>query len=147
MISAGRSRSRWLVWWALARHAAERLTMPKTDVPLSDAEAWRIVAGSAAGRRMSSLIDLFGRAWADSLAGRAVMSLGRDCASLDRAAAIRVVGAAGAAAAVVALALQLAEPTAVGPFSWLLPAICAAIGVLAMMRAPSIARAIESRRP
>lgn len=138
-----RSRPRWLLWWTLIEYGAALATRPKTDVRAADEAIESMVARGAIGRAADRVRRAAIRRYLDSYSGRALMSLDREWTLLGRARQVRSIGAGVVVAALTSLALQRLGTEPVGLSSELVPALCAAVGALAVAFAPSIDRTME----
>ena len=82
------------------------------------------------------------RAWRTSRVRVGVEAIVR----LDRPASIRATSAAVCIAMTLAIALEALASPGIGPFEWVLPAICGVAATAAFIAADALARAVEDRR-
>jgi len=130
-------------WWLIESWAGA-LSQPRADVRLEDAAVERIVRDSAIGRAASAVW----RAARVASAGSGVIAIARRAVPRTASPAItlRASGAVIAVASATALALDMFRPTPVGPWSWLLPVVCAVAAAAGMMFAGSLARMFAQPR-
>jgi alkylation response protein AidB-like acyl-CoA dehydrogenase len=132
--------------WLLAVSLATALSQPRTDVEASDAAFEGLLRESAIARCAGMAGRAVGAAWHHSrtraLFGRSASEIG----AMNREAAIRAASWTLVVASATALVLNAIKPTPAGPFSWLLPAVCGAASLIALLAAGSLARALGDRR-
>jgi hypothetical protein len=115
----------WTRWWAAAEHAARRAASPPVDVAAVDADVTRIVAASWMASTGARLLAAIGRHWSESRTRATIARFAID----DRPSIAVVVGSAS----IVALLALAVAPASPGPWSAILPLICAAASLVAFV--------------
>jgi hypothetical protein len=127
-------------WWRFAEDALGLLTEPRTDIARSDAAAEQVFRESVlvnAARRIIS-----GGDWATSRAVAIVRSL-TPLVPSRHGMRVRAAGLIAVVASMTALGARALEPVPPGPLTWIVPAVCAGVGLLIMAAANPLARALE----
>jgi hypothetical protein len=126
-------------WWRFTRLMLEALTAPNADTASCDRAMEQLVRDSRLGGALHRLSWTIRAAWFDSRARTATAALSRALAPL------RVRGWVVAVAGATAVGLNAIKPTPLGPLSSLVPSLVIVAGVLIMLMAGPLARAILHR--
>ena len=126
-------------WWRFTRLALEALTAAPADPSACDRAMERLARDSRLGAALHRASWIVRAAWSGSRARAIALSAG------DMLAPMRVRGWAVAVAGVTALAMNALKPTPAGPLSWVLPSIVIVAGVLMMLMAGPLTRALLHR--
>ena len=125
-------------WWRFTRLALEALTTP-ADAAGCDRAMEQLARESRLGGALHRVSWMIREAWLSSHARQVAASM------TVRFAPFRVRGWMAVVAGVTALALNAAKPAPAGPLSWLLPFGVIVAGVLVMLMAAPLARAVSDR--
>ena len=125
-------------WWRFTRLALEALTTPKADTASCDRAVEQLARDSRLGGALHRASFAIRAAWLNSRARAAVTVLGR-------LAPVRVRGWIIVVAGATALGLNAIKPSPAGPLTWLLPSLVIAAGVVIMLIAAPLARALLNR--
>jgi hypothetical protein len=128
-------------WWVFTRRLVEGLTTPAGDTAGCDREVERLVRESwlsSLARRVAATI---GNAWRQSRSRAITLALASGLMPAPTASAIRAAGWTMTVASATALTLNAFRPQPSGPFTWVVPALVAAAGVLMMAASAALARA------
>jgi hypothetical protein len=126
-------------WWRFTRLALEALTAPEADTGSCDRAMEQLARDSRLGRALHRASWMIRAAWLDSRARRMLAGVQGDVAPLRVRGWVMVVTGA------TALALNAIKPTPVGPLSTLVPSLVIVAGVLVMLMAGPLSRAILHR--
>ena len=126
-------------WWKFARLSLEALTEPRADVVARDRAMEQLARESRLGAALHRASWIIRSAWRDSRARAAAAAIG------NRLAPVRVRGWIVAVAGVTALGLNAVKPMPLGPLSWVVPSLVVAAGVLIMLLAGPLSRAMSHR--
>jgi hypothetical protein len=125
-------------WWRFTRLALEALTTP-ADTASCDRAMEQLARESRIGATLHGLSWMIRAAWLDSRARRGLAAV------LAIVAPVRVRGFVMAVTGATALALNALKPTPVGPLGSLVPSLVIVAGVLVMLMAGPLSRAILHR--
>ncbi len=125
-------------WWRFTRLALEALTSP-IDVAECDRAMEQLARESRLGAALHRVSWSVRAAWAGSRTRRAAVVIAAPLAP------IRLRGWAIVVAGATAFVLDRLKPRPVGPMSALMPSLVIAAGVLIMLAAGPLARAIAGR--
>ena len=126
-------------WWKFVRLALEALTEPKADVIACDRAMEQLARDSRLGAALHRASWIVRSAWRDSRARTAAEAAG------SRFGPVRVRGWIVTVAGTTALGLNGVKPMSAGPLSWAVPSLVVAAGVLIMLLAGPLARALSHR--
>jgi hypothetical protein len=126
-------------WWRFTRMALEALTAPKADTASCDRAMEQLARDSRLGGALHRGSWMVRAAWMHSRT-RALL-----VPRLGELAPIRVRGWMLIVAGATVLGLNALKPTPVGPLSSLVPSLVIVAGVLVMLMARPLARAILHR--
>ena len=126
-------------WWRFTRLALEALTEPKADVGACDRAMEQLARESRLGAALHRGSWIIRSAWRDSRARTIAEAAG------SRLTPIRVRGWIVTLAGVTALGLNAVKPMSAGPLSSVVPSLVVAAGVLIMLLAGPLARALSHR--
>jgi hypothetical protein len=130
-------------WWRFAEDALSLLSKPRTDVARSDAAAEQVFRGSVLVSGVRNMIS--GGDWATSRVVAIVRSLLTPLAPSRHAMRVRAAGLIAVVASIMALGARAVEPVSPGPLTWIVPAVCAGVGLVIMAAANPLARAMEDK--
>jgi hypothetical protein len=125
-------------WWRFTRLALEALTTP-ADTASCDRAMEQLARESRIGATLHRVSWTIRAAWLDSRARRLLAGVAGGVAPLRMRGWIMVVTGA------TVLALNAIKPTPVGPLSALVPSLVIVAGVLVMLMAGPLSRAILHR--
>ena len=126
-------------WWRFTRLALEALTKAPADAAECDRAMEQLARESRLGAAVHRVSWLVRTSWDGSRARSAAVALGGHLAPMRiRGWFVVVVGA-------TALAMNAMKPTPIGPLSWVLPAAVIAAGLVMMVMAAPLTRAIADR--
>lgn len=131
--------------WPLAVSLMTAVTH-RADVEAEDAAFEALVRQSAMARAARGLGRVFDAAWATSLLRSRFERSARGIDALNREAKLRAAGWLVIVASTTAFAMDAATPAPLGPFRWVLTALCAVAGVVVLAAAGPLARALGDRR-
>src|SRR5438067_1173121 len=126
-------------WWSFVRQALEALIQPKADVAACDRAMEQLARASRLGAALHRASWIIRAAWRDSHARRASVALSGELAS------IRVRGWIVLVTGATALGMNAVKPVSNGPLSSAVPALVVAAGVLTVLLAGPLARALSNR--
>jgi hypothetical protein len=126
-------------WWRFTRLALEALTEPKTDVVACDRAMEQLARESRLGAALHRASWTIRSAWRDSRARTATAAVRIPLAP------VRARGWIVAVAGATALGLNAVKPMSAGPLSWMVPSLVVAAGVLIMLAAGPLSRALSHR--
>ena len=126
-------------WWHFTRQALEALTRPRADVAACDRAMEQLARESRLGAAMHRASWIVRAAWRDTRARIAAVALSGELAS------IRVRGWIVVVAGATALGMNAIKPVPAGPLSSVLPSLVVAAGVVIMVLAGPLARALSGR--
>jgi hypothetical protein len=133
-------------WWRFTRLALEALIAPKADAASCDRAMERLARESRLGAAVHRASWKIRAAWLDSRARAAAAALGRELVPRPgTASTYRVAGWMITVAGATALGMHAIKPTPAGPLSSLVPSLVVAAGVLLMLMAAPVARAVADR--
>ena len=136
----------WLLgWWTFTRRAVEWLTSPPGDTAVCDREVETLARESwlgSLGRGATAAID---RAWRQSRSRSITSALVNSLQPAPAAAALRAAGWTMTGASATVLTLNVFRPVSQGPFTWVVPAVAMAAGVLMMVASAPLGRAFGER--
>jgi hypothetical protein len=133
--------------WPRAVSLAATLVQPRTDVEASDAAFVALLEESAIARGTGAVARALGAAWTHSRARAALARPAGELGALNREQAVRAASWMVAVASALVLLLDAVRPTSIGPLAWVLPTLCGAASLLALVAAAPLARALGGRRP
>ena len=126
-------------WWRFTRLALEALTKAPADVAACDRAMEQLARESRLGAAVHRASWALRASWSDSRARAMAAALGGHLTPMrTRGWAVSVVGA-------TALVMNRLKPTPAGPLSWVLPAAVIGAGVLMMLMAAPLTRALADR--
>ena len=126
-------------WWRFTRLAIEALTAPKADTTACDRSMEQLARGSRLGAGMHRLSWIIRAAWRDSRARSVSTAIG------DQLAPMRIRGWVVVVAGATTMGLNAIKPVPAGPLSSLLPSLVIVAGVLIMLMAGPLSRAVSNR--
>jgi hypothetical protein len=130
-------------WWRFTRLAIESLTRPGDGRDGVAVECDRAMEQLARESRIGAALHraswIVRGAWRSSRARAIAMAAGRLLSP------VRMRGWVVAVAGTTTLAMNAIKPTPVGPLSWLLPSLVIAVGLLMVLAAGPLTRAILNR--
>jgi hypothetical protein len=126
-------------WWRFTGAMLAALTAPHADVAACDRAMEQLARASRLGSALHRASWIIRAAWSGSLARSASAALGGLLSPL------RVRGWIAAVAGATALGLTAIKPVPAGPLSWVAPSLLVVAGVLTMLMAGPLARAIANR--
>jgi hypothetical protein len=126
-------------WWRFTRLALEALTEPRADVGACDRAMEQLARESRLGAALHRASWIIRSAWSGSRTRTAAAAIG------NRLAPVRVRGWIVAVAGATALGLDAVKPMPLGPLSWVVPSLVVAAGVLIMLLAGPLSRAVSHR--
>src|SRR2546426_3463155 len=126
-------------WWKFVRLALEALTEPKADVVACDRAMEQLARESRLGAALHRASWIVRSAWRDSRARVGAEAVG------SRLASVRARGWIVTVAGATALGLNAVKPMSAGPLSSVVPSLVVAAGVLIMLLAGPLARALFHR--
>lgn len=126
-------------WWRFTRLALEALTRPKADTASCDRAVEQLARDSRLGGALHRASFAIRAAWLNSRARAAATVLGRQLTGW------RVRGWLIAVAGATALGMNAIKPSPAGPLTWLLPSLVIAAGVVIMLIAAPLERALLNR--
>lgn len=132
-------------WWTLTRRIVEGLTAPAVETAVCDREVEALARWSwlgSLGRRTTAAID---RAWRRSRSRAIASALLNHLLPAPASAAVRAAGWTTTIASATALTLNLFRPVSPGPFTWVVPVVAMAAGVLMMVASVPLGRAFGER--
>jgi hypothetical protein len=132
-------------WWFFAESLITRLTSPRCDGRVTDADVYDAFCASRLFRLAQAAVAASQRAWDDSSVRRALDSMTGVAVEPSTDERVRRAGACVAVSALTVLLLETAEANA-GPLRWVLPLAVGAVAVTAAIAADPIARAWEAKR-
>jgi hypothetical protein len=145
-VKRGTGTRRLATSWRLAESLIAALTQPRTDVECEDAAFEQLLRQSAIAHGARRSQRAFSDAWASSRLRFEFERYARDLRALGPEAGLRAASWVIVVASATALALGAVKPAPAGPLSWLLPAACAAAGVVALVVAGPLTRAFGARQ-
>jgi hypothetical protein len=143
---SGRDRSRLLGWWVFTRRVVQALTTPAGDVAGCDHEIERLARESWLGSLARRAGAAIGEAWWQSRSRAVASAFVNELKPPPAAAAIRAAGWTATVAGATALMLNVFRPLSSGPFTWVVPAVAAAVGVVMTAASATLARMYEERQ-
>lgn len=126
-------------WWRFTRLALEALTEAPADAAACDRAMEQLARDSRLGAALHRVSGVIRAAWSGSRTRSAAVALGTALTP------VRIRGWVVAVAGATALAMNALKPTPVGPLGWVLPSFVIAAGVLMMLMAVPLTRAILHR--
>jgi hypothetical protein len=126
-------------WWTFTRLAIEALTAPAADATACDRAMEQLARTSRLGAALHRFSWIIRAAWRDSRARAAAMALRHQLAPMRLRGWILVVAGA------TTMGLNAIKPVPAGPLSALLPSLVIAAGVLIMLMAGPLSRAVSNR--
>jgi hypothetical protein len=126
-------------WWRFARLALEALTDSNADAPACDRAMEQLARESRLGAALHRLSWIVRSAWRESRARSVLTTVG------DQLRPIRLRGWIIVVAGATALGLNAMKPVSAGPLSALLPSLIVAAGVVIMLMAGPLSRALSNR--
>ena len=126
-------------WWLFTRSALEALTTPPANVAGCDRAVLALARDSRIGAALHRASWIVRSAWRDSRARTAAEAAG------SRFGPVRVRGWIVTVAGATALGLNAVKPMSAGPLSSVVPSLVVAAGVLIMLLAGPLARALSHR--
>jgi len=127
-------------WWRFTRLTIEAMTRADRDAAADcDRAMEQLARDSRLGAALHRVSWIVRSAWSSSWARVMAAAAGRLLSPM------RVRGWVIAVAGATALAMNAIKPTPAGPLSWVLPSIVVAAGVLMMLAAGPLTRAILYR--
>jgi hypothetical protein len=133
-------------WWFLTRSAIEALTRPHADTNACDDAVEQLARSSWIGAITHRASLVIRSAWATSWTRGAAHAIGSELMPRSDVTAWRIRGWIAVVCGVTVLGLDSVKPTPIGPLSWLLPSLIVAAGLLTMVMASPLARAVADRR-
>jgi hypothetical protein len=130
-------------WWRFAQAVVGRVTTPRTDLAQSDRAFETQLRGSGGVDALHRVVVCFDRAAGTSRVMLAVGVARREWYAASRGARVSAIGLMIGAASAIALILEAIGPAGLGHFAWLLPALSLAAGVMVIVAAGPIARALD----
>jgi hypothetical protein len=132
--------------WPGAVSLAASLSQPRTDVEASDAAFVALLQESAIARWTGMAARAIAAAWSHSRARALFEQSAGEFGALDGEQTVRVVSWMVAVASALVLLFGAVRPTSLGPLVWILPALCGAASLVALVAAAPLARSLGSRR-